>query len=77
MPELKRNILNFRYGINFKYEGMLLHSFDSFNVVMKFVLPTIDDLKLPTIQFDSTGKYLNSDIGETNCPENYIPNHKT
>ena len=30
MPELKRNILNFGYGINFEYEGMLAHSFDRF-----------------------------------------------
>ena len=28
MPELKQNILNFGYGVNFKYEGMLSHSFD-------------------------------------------------
>ena len=26
MPELKRNILNFGYGINFNYEGMLSHT---------------------------------------------------
>ena len=25
MPELKKNILNFGYGANFKYEGMLSH----------------------------------------------------
>ena len=30
MPELKQNILNFGYGVNFKYEGMLSHSFDRF-----------------------------------------------
>ena len=24
-PELQRNILNFGYGINYKYEGMLVH----------------------------------------------------
>ena len=30
MPELKRNILNFGYGVNFKYEGMLSHSFDRY-----------------------------------------------
>ena len=29
-PELQRNILNFGYGINYKYEGMLVHSFDKF-----------------------------------------------
>ena len=30
MPELKKNVLNFGYGTNFKYEGMLTHSFDRF-----------------------------------------------
>ena len=30
MPELKHNILRFRYGVNFRYEGMLSHSFDKF-----------------------------------------------
>ena len=29
-PELKKNILNFGYGINYKYEGMLAYSFDRF-----------------------------------------------
>ena len=28
MPELKQNILNFGYRVNFKYEGMLSHSCD-------------------------------------------------
>ena len=28
MPELKHNILRFGYGVNFRYEGMLAHSFD-------------------------------------------------
>ena len=47
MPELKCNILNFGYGINFKYEEMLSHSFDRFYpVTTKFILPTIYDLKL-------------------------------
>ena len=38
MKELKRNILNFGYGVNFKYEGMLSHSFDRFFVAVKFEL---------------------------------------
>ena len=42
--KLQRNILNFGYGINYKYEGMLAHSFDRFYVVTKFMLPTIGDL---------------------------------
>ena len=36
MPELKKNVLNFGYGVNFKYEGMLTHSFDRFYVVAKY-----------------------------------------
>ena len=31
--ELQRNILKFGYGINYKYEGMLVHSFDRFYIV--------------------------------------------
>ena len=36
MPQLKRNILNFGYRINFKYWGMLSHSFDKVYIVTKF-----------------------------------------
>ena len=60
MPELKLNILNFGYGVNFKYEGMLLHSFDRFYVVTIFELPKIEDLHLTTVQFDSKCSYLNA-----------------
>ena len=49
MPELKRNILNFGYSVNFKYEGMLLNSFDRFYVVTKFELPKTEDLHLTTV----------------------------
>ena len=42
MPELKNNVLNFTYGANFKYEGMLTHSFDIFYVVTKFEMPKIE-----------------------------------
>ena len=58
MPELKRNILNFGYGVNFKYEGMLSHSFDRFCVVAKFELPKVGDLRLTTVDFDSKCSYL-------------------
>ena len=58
MPELKRNILIFGYGVNFKYEGMLSHSFDRFYVVTKFELPKVEDLKLTAVQFDSKCNYL-------------------
>ena len=58
MPELKRNILNFGHGVNFKYEGMLSHSYDRFYVVTKFKFPKVEDLKLTTIDFDSKCSYL-------------------
>ena len=51
MPELKKNVLNFRYRANFKYKGMLAHSFDRFYVVTKFEMPKIEDLKLTTFNF--------------------------
>ena len=59
MPELKRNILNFGYGVNFKYEGMLSHSFDRFYIVTKFELPKMKDLKLATFGFDFECSYAN------------------
>ena len=62
MPKLKRNILNFGYKVNFKYEGMLSHSFDQFYVVAKLELPKVEDLKLTTITkcsyLNGNGNYL-------------------
>ena len=59
MPKLKKNILNFGYGVNFKYEGMLSHSFDRFYIVTKFELPKTKDLKLATFGFDFECSYAN------------------
>ena len=56
--ELQKNILKFGYGINYKYEGMLAHSFDRFYVITKFVLPTLDDLKLSPIRYVKECSYL-------------------
>ena len=44
--------MNFGYGINYKHEGMLAHSFDRFYVVIKFMLPMIGDLKFSRLDFD-------------------------
>ena len=63
-PKLKRNILNFVYGINYKYEGMLAHSFDRFYVVTKFILPSLGDLKFSNLNFDNTCAYLDNKIGQ-------------
>ena len=59
MPELIRNIWNFGYGINFKYEGMLSHPFDRCYAVTKFILPTIDVIKNSSIIFHMECSYLN------------------
>ena len=52
MPELKQNVLRFGYGVNFRYEGMLAHSFDRFYVIMRIEIPKVSDLNLIVFQFD-------------------------
>ena len=37
---------------------MLAHSFDRFSVITKFILPTLDDLKLSPIRYDKDCKYI-------------------
>ena len=66
MPELKRNILNFGYGINFKYEVMLSHSFDRFYIVTKFELPKTKDPRLATFKFNFECNYANHTSNNTN-----------
>ena len=62
MPEFEKNILNFHYGINFKYKGMFVHSFDRFYVVKNFILSSINDLKFLPLDFDEKCNYLNEDF---------------
>ena len=66
MPELKRNILNFGYGVNFKYEGMLSHSFDRFYIMMKFELPKTKNLRLATFKFEFECSYAIHTSSNTN-----------
>ena len=51
-PELQKNILRFGYGVNYKYLGMLTHSFDRFYIITKFILPSIEDIKFSNLKFD-------------------------
>ena len=37
--------------------GLLAHSFDKFYVITKFILPTLDDLKLSPIRYNQDCKY--------------------
>ena len=59
--ELQRNILKFGYGINYKYESMLVHLFDRFYIVTKFILPSIEDIKFSRLNYDSTCTYMNKE----------------
>ena len=59
MPELKKNVLNFRYGANFKYEGMLTHPFDRFSVLAKYKIPKVEHLQITTFAFDLMCNHLN------------------
>ena len=70
MPELKRNVLNFRYGVDFKYEGMLTHPFDRFYVVAKYEIPKVEHLQFTTFAFDLACNPLN--ISKKSCLLRYI-----
>ena len=52
MPELQHNVLRFGYGVNFRYEGMLSHSFDRFYIVTRIEIPKVLDLNFTLFQFD-------------------------
>ena len=75
--ELKKNILNFGYGINYKYEGMLGHSFDRFYVVTKFLLPSLGDLKFSDINYDNTCTYPDNRNAQNTETQKYILDLKT
>ena len=56
--ESQSNILKFGYGINYKYVGMISHSFDRFYVVTKFELPKVQDFKFDSIPYDKGCNHL-------------------
>ena len=59
IPKLKKNVLNFGNGVNFKYEGMLTHLFDRFYVITKYEIPKIEHLQFTTFTFDLMCSHLN------------------
>ena len=75
--ELQRNILNFGYGINYKYEGMLAHSFDRFYVVTKLMLPTIGDIKFSKLNFDTTFTYIKKEYAPNTDSRKYLTELRT
>ena len=71
-PELQRNILNFGYRINYKYEGMLTHSFNRFYVVTKFMLPTVGDLKFSKLNFNDNCAHTENKFAQNTESRKYM-----
>ena len=61
----KLHILNVGYGINFRYEGMLAHSFDRF----MWLQNSVNDLRFSMINFDETCDYLKENGYDHNSKE--------
>ena len=76
MPDLKKNILNFGYRINFKYKGMLAHSLDRLYIVTIFILPLVNYQKFSPIGCDEKCNYLNEDFRCHHNANQYISNLK-
>ena len=76
-PELQKNILKFGYGINYKYEGMLAHSFDRVYIVTKFMLPSMGDIKFSNLNFDHSCTYMNKKYAPNMDSSKYLAELKT
>ena len=76
-PELQKNILNFGYGINYKYKGMLMHSFDRFYIITKFILPLIGDIRFSQLTFDDSCSYMNKEYMPNTDSSKYLKELKT
>ena len=72
IPELKHNVLRFGYGVNFRYKGMLSHSFDRFYVVTRIEIPKVSDLNLTLFQFDYNCSHVVNIEKDTNFK---VPSH--
>ena len=75
--ELQKNILKFGYSINCKYEGMLAHSFDWFYIVMKFMLPSMGDIKFSNLNFDHSCTYMNKKYAPNMGSSKYLAELRT
>ena len=75
--ELQKNILKFGYGINYKYEGIIAHSFDIFYIVTKFMLPSMGDIKFSKLNFDHACTYMNKEYAPNTDSRKYLTELKT
>ena len=67
--------MNFGYGINYKYDIMITHSFDRFYVVTKFILPSIWDLKFSKLNYDNT--YMDNKDAQSTGTRKYMLDLRT
>ena len=75
--ELQKNILKLGYGINYKYEGMLAHSFDRFYIITKFMLPSMGDIKFSNLDIDHSCAYMNKKYAPNTDSSKYLAELKT
>ena len=75
--ELQKNVLKFGYGINYKYEGMLTHSFDRFYIITNFILPSIGDIRFSHLNFDDSCSYMNKEYAPNMDSNKYLKELKT
>ena len=75
--KLQKNILKFGHGINYKYEGMLMHSFDRFYIMTKFILLLIVDIRFSHLTFDDSCSYMNKEYAPNTDSSKYLKELKT
>ena len=75
--ELQKNILKFGYSINYKYEGMLAHSFHRFCIITKCMLPSMGDVKFSKLNFDKSCMYINKEYAPNTDSRKYLTELKT
>ena len=76
-PELQRNILKFSYRKNYKHEGMLAHLFHRFYIVMKFMLPSVKDIKFSNLNFDKSCACMNKKYAPHTDSSKYLSELQT
>ena len=69
--------MNFGYGVNYKYKGMLVHSFDRFYVVTKFILSSIGDPKFSNLNYDNTCGYMDNKDAQSTETRKYMLDLRT
>ena len=69
--------MKFGYGINYKYEGMLAHSFDRFCVVTKFILASIGNLKFSNLHYNNTCAYMDNQDAQSTEKRKYMLDLRT